>query len=225
MAKVLDQMGMIKSSSEISGNEKSSVVPRKADSEIGKKFLESSLSDAGVGRRYWDSDVKSCRCRDQMKRYLKNMQENVETGKGVLCYGPFGTGKSSVLVAIAKAYMWEFRERFYLDGFEISPTRGIGVQYVTANELAGAAFRKEHDLIRTCKNGDILVVDDFGRAYQTEFVHTQMFEILDRRYANQKITLIATNLTPEELQKAFPGLVERWKEACELFELGGKSMR
>ena len=50
-------------------------------------------------------------------------------------------------------------------------------------------------------NADILLLDDIGTENLTDWASSVMFEIINDRYINERITLYTSNLNPEELEK------------------------
>lgn len=196
--------------------------------EYDTEIEQEALRKAGIGEKYLYADIEKCRVKDKIRMWFDNFTYNYNTGKGVLLTGPVGTGKTSTLVLMAigiircKGYRFSGRgEDRQVAGASL---KGI---FTSSNAIFSAIFRKKYEFIDNCKKVGSLFIDDFGREYYHDFPFSEFEEIIEYRYANQKPTFVSTNLTRETLteNENFQRVVDRWRECCYVWQIGGDSMR
>lgn len=84
---------------------------------------------------------------------------------------------------------------------------GYAVKFMTTNDLLTQikstynreSEQSEVDLLNKIKHVEILILDDFGAEKTTEWVDQKLFEIVNDRYVEGKITIYTSNYTPNEL--------------------------
>lgn len=112
----------------------------------------------------------------------------------ILMRGKTGLGKTHLSLAIANEVI----------------RRGYGVVYVSAPNLL-SKLEKQHfsrssdeeslvDLLIDC---DLLIIDDLGTEFQTQFSAAQFYNIFNSRVLQHKPLIINTNLTLRELEKSY----------------------
>lgn len=80
---------------------------------------------------------------------------------------------------------------------------------------------RAHDALETWRRSPALVLDDIGKAHNTEIIQEALFELVDFRASNLLPTLFTTNTTGEELSRMFSGdrgepLLRRIREFSEI---------
>ncbi|OGO82807.1 MAG: hypothetical protein A2Y18_06020 [Clostridiales bacterium GWD2_32_19] len=116
----------------------------------------------------------------------------------LLFYGTPGTGKTYLCNCIAKDLL----------------DKGISVLYLPAFELfklfEDDRFSKNKEdaeertsYIDSVFNVDLLIIDDLGTEWHTTLSSAELFNCINTRFLNRKSTVISTNLTIENLQKAY----------------------
>lgn len=79
-------------------------------------------------------------------------------------------------------------------------------------------------------NNDVLMIDDLGHE-PTEvisygMVFTPIVDLLERRYARQKFTIISTNLNPDEIRPKYKNrLADRFNEWMHIVQFNNSSFR
>lgn len=107
---------------------------------------------------------------------------------GLIFLGKTGVGKTHLSLAIANEVL----------------KKGYGVIYGTAQGFLGA-IEKEHfgraegDTLALLSECDLLIIDDLGAEFATQFTVSAMYNLLNNRIMEGKTTIISTNLTPSEL--------------------------
>lgn len=121
--------------------------------------------------------------------------------KSLLMRGGTGLGKTHLSLAIAN---------------EVTK-RGFGVIYVSApmlmSKLSNMHFSRENDedeyfeMLTKC---DLLIIDDLGTEYSTQFSTAQFYNLCNSRMLLRKPLIINTNLSINELEKTYtPRFISR----------------
>ena len=112
----------------------------------------------------------------------------------ILMKGATGLGKTHLSLAIANEVI----------------RRGYGVIYVSAPALL-SKLEKEYfsrgtgdsNTIQMLTDCDLLIIDDLGTEFRTQFSVSQIYNLLNARMLAGKPFIINTNLTMPELEKAY----------------------
>ena len=130
---------------------------------------------------------------------------------GMILTGSCGNGKTTMLRAIRKAifYIMNVNSKIIPDYCNLARS----VPMISAKDII------ENILVRRANymEPDILMIDDLG-SEPTEVVHytrihTPLIDLLEARYARQKVTFISTNLSLTELGTKYKGrLADRFDE-------------
>jgi len=124
---------------------------------------------------------------------------------GLLFAGLCGNGKTTLALGLT----WVIS---YLTERELGYDRRLTVKCVTAKELcslcaASERFKSDRDRFRSIASEQMLLIDDMGEEAKevTVFgmVHTPVVDILSTRYARQLMTVITTNLTPQQIEAKY----------------------
>ena len=136
-----------------------------------------------------------------------------KTSKSIFMEGATGLGKTHLSLAIANEVI----------------KKGFGVVYVSAPTIA-QKLEKQHfsrdggyesleDLLTDC---DLLIIDDLGTEFKSQFTVAQFYNIFNARLLRHKPTIINSNLTMRELEKSYTQrFVSRiWGESTKLNFVG-----
>lgn len=121
---------------------------------IRKKLTVEDYHGMNLSRRFWDasySDIQEGNHKVVVEKYLRNLDENIQKGYGLMMYGPNGAGKTSVASVILK----ECRRRGYRCFF------GRAAELLDAFENK-IMFSEGVSVWHRCIEVDALVIDDFG---------------------------------------------------------------
>ena len=121
--------------------------------------------------------------------------------ESILFLGGTGLGKTHLSLAIAGEVI----------------NKGYGVIYGTAqnlfNEMSREHFsygEKSDALIDECLDCDLLIIDDLGTEFCTQFTLSAVYNIVNTRLLREKPTLISTNYSLAELEKIYsPRILSR----------------
>ena len=131
--------------------------------------------------------------------------------------GPVGTGKTSLAISILRKAI----EQGY-NGYLISMT-SLFDTLLTLSKGHSEHYLKFENRIR---NSPLLVLDDFGAEYASEWVQQKVASIIADRVERSKSTIITSNLSVEQIKKAYDSRVyDRLKGTSFLIAFKGKSQR
>ena len=123
------------------------------------------------------------------KRFAEQFESDMS---GMIFMGKTGVGKTHLSLAIANEVL----------------KKGYGVIYVTAQEFL-SKLEKEHfgkadgDTEQMLCECDLLIIDDLGAEFQTQFTVSAVYNLLNSRIMEGKPTIISTNLSPAELAQTY----------------------
>lgn len=151
------------------------------------------------------------------QRYAANFERSLATGHGLVLAGKPGTGKSHLACAILQ---------------HIMPAH-IGA-YVTVMDLirrlragwGGRTGDGEADVLDQLANLPLLVIDELGVQFNSDGERVHLHDVLDRRYREQKPTILLTNFEDAELIACIGERVyDRLTETATRIEFSWKSHR
>ena len=162
-----------------------------------KKHLrrQALFNAAGIGRRYVDAtlDTYQPRHNQELANALRLASDFTlmypSVAGGLLFWGPVGTGKTHLAVAI-------FRE--------LTLRKGVSCRFVDygnlLQDIKRSFSKKEGDaaLMLPLVEVELLVIDELGKGRGTEWEESVLDDLISRRYNAGKITLCTTNFEPRD---------------------------
>lgn len=119
-------------------------------------------------------------------KYVDNFPEMKKRGKGMLLYGPVGTGKTHAAACIANELINQGRPCLVTNFARIT------------NTLQGM-FDGKQRYLDDFNRLDLLVIDDLAAERDTSYMNEMIFNIIDSRYRSGKPLIVTSNLTQAEL--------------------------
>ena len=157
---------------------------------------------------------------DVMKRIFNYTQEYAynftEHSENILMTGGTGLGKTHLSLAIANEVLKKGCPVVY-DSI-INILRNIEKEH----------FSYEHSsaVIDSIMNAGLLIIDDLGTEYQTNFYSSTIYNILDSRINYNLPTIISTNLSYNEIKRRYePRVASRLLTKYRLLSFMGKDVR
>lgn len=187
---------------------------------IGKRFRDCSFENYEITRGNHDA-------LDACKRLTYTLEG------GVILSGPVGTGKTHLMVALAKAVGGEEPDAEAEEMIEVpsiseliaEADAGAGEWTPTLNADEMCVARRvefwpildlvdwlraeatippaERVVANRCRTCDLLILDDFGQERVTEFVFEELERIVDWRYREALPIAISTNMMPSQLAEKY----------------------
>lgn len=131
--------------------------------------------------------------RKRMTQILKSCTEFAlnfgKTGGNMVFLGGAGLGKTHLSLSIVNEVLAKGFEAVY------SPA-GILFDRLQKERFS---FGEGEDFLNTVLNADLLVIDDLGTEFMSQFVQSAFYNIVNTRILKGKSTILSTNLTPNEL--------------------------
>lgn len=137
-------------------------------------------------------------------RYVDNFPEMKKRGKGLLLYGPVGTGKTHAAACIANELIDQGRPCLVTNFARIT------------NTLQGM-FDGKQRYLDDFNRLDLLVIDDLAAERDTSYMNEMIFNIIDSRYRSGKPLIVTSNLTQAELTG--PASVDKKRIYSRLLEM------
>ena len=141
--------------------------------------------------------------RSQFKNNGGSSVNKLDISKGVLVFGGYGTGKTTICRVFAK--LWEHKQTSCIKVIQEHPKWS---KYETGNwyfDDLGAEMEPMYS-----KPGSLKAIS----------------ALLETRYFNRQKTIVTTNLTPEEIREQYgPRMEDRIHEQFNIFSLLGESYR
>lgn len=151
---------------------------------------------------YYDNNIKNSQgvgARENASvilRAAKNFVDTFDTSDAnLLFYGSSGLGKTFLSSAIATELI----------------SRGKDVLYISANSLFPAlenlhfnrGDEKSRYIASKALDSDLLILDDLGAEFITQFTVSELFRILNHRLLTGKKMVFSTNLTLSEIRSTY----------------------
>jgi DNA replication protein DnaC len=153
-----------------------------------------------------------------VKRFVRQIDENLDSGRGLWFYGSVGTGKTTLAMLVSRA--------------ALDAGRSVAI-YSLPRLLAEirATFESDSegsyvDFLDRLAAVDLLHVDDVGAERTSDWVLEQLYAIVNARYEDERAVIITTNLERDELvDQIRERTVSRLEEMCTLVPLYGEDAR
>lgn len=161
-------------------------------------------------------DGKDPRTMRAMQAYVDNFGQLCKQGKGLLLYGPCGTGKTFAAACVVNALLDK--------GYPCLMTNFARL----SNTISGM-YEGKQEYLDSLNKYALLVIDDLGAERDTEYMNEMVFNIIDARYRANRPMIITSNLTGEDLknpkniseQRVFNRILEK----CHPIEVAGSDRR
>lgn len=161
-------------------------------------------------------DRSNSQLSNAMRKYAENFPDFLKKGKGLLLYGPVGTGKSFFAACIAN--------RIIDNGYTAKMTNFATL----TNDLQGMNEGR-NQYIEDLNRYSLLIIDDLGAERKSEYMQEMVFNIVDSRYRSGLPMIITTNLSGEEIKKpeniGYARIYDRLMGCCLPQEITGPSRR
>ena len=159
---------------------------RKENAEIPLEYLNAKTKDFDWSLYAGHAIEKEKR---MLNKYLVNYGKMAEQGMGLYIYSKVkGSGKTMLSCCLLN----ELANRY---GCNIKFVNVLDLLEITKRSYSGD--REAYDRIR---NATVLCLDDIGAQMQKEWVETVLYQLINERYTERKVTLYTSNVTPDKLQ-------------------------
>jgi DNA replication protein DnaC len=153
-----------------------------------------------------------------VKRFVRDIDTNLDGGRGLWFYGTVGTGKTTLAMLVSRA--------------ALDARRSVAI-YSLPRLLAEirATFEADSegsyvDFLDRLTAVDLLHIDDVGAERTSDWVLEQLYAIVNARYEDERSVMITTNLERDQLvEQIKERTVSRLEEMCTLVPLYGEDAR
>lgn len=163
-------------------------------------------------------------------RYRRGLELKGMVKSGLMFYGPVGTGKSGLSVAILQAWKEAKQSVLWITwGHLVSRIQDTYGRDYDPRVRDDSLTRKK--LLEAAQNIQLLILDDFGdveRRSTTDDRRDIAYSIIDYRHGRNLPTVITTNLAPcpndavADIENYWgPRIARRLRELCHLVGIGG----
>jgi DNA replication protein DnaC len=153
----------------------------------------------------------------ELRRFVREIGPNLDSGRGLWLTGGFGTGKTALAMIVSRAAIDAGRSvAIYscprlLAMLRESIDNGVGGVVEFLDQLTAV---------------DLLHIDDLGAEHRTEWVLEQLYSIVNARYQDERSTMVTSNLSRDELAEQLgERIVSRLEGSCELLPFYGTDAR
>jgi len=165
-------------------------------------------------------------------------------GKWLYIYGENGRGKTYAACQVAKAYLVHNTKRDVvptLKGNKKGPMKcRVSFHFTEAQSLLSDITSSwsrwdmnESEVMARWVGVDLLILDDLGKGVPSEWAAEKLFEIVNKRWSNNKLTIITSQYGITELSERYrkaggetlSAMISRLKGECEEIPLMGKDRR
>ncbi|HEY2536174.1 MAG TPA: AFG1/ZapE family ATPase [Solirubrobacteraceae bacterium] len=152
-----------------------------------------------------------------VRRYVRDIETNLDSGRGLWLQGDVGTGKTTLAMLVSKAALDAGRSVAIY-----SLPRLLNLLRESMDSDTGML-----DFMDRLTAVDLLHLDDLGAENQTDWVLEQLYSIVNSRYEAERTIVATTNLMPDELSDRLGArTVSRLVEICgDLIPLYGQDKR
>jgi DNA replication protein DnaC len=152
-----------------------------------------------------------------IRRYVRDIGKNLDSGRGLWIQGDVGTGKTTLAMLVSKAALDAGRSVAIY-----SLPRLLNLLRESMDSEQGKL-----DFLDRLTAVDLLHIDDLGAENRTDWVLEQLYSIVNARYESERAIVATTNLMPDELSERLGArTVSRLVEICgDLIPLFGEDKR
>ncbi|HAJ78550.1 MAG TPA: hypothetical protein DCO75_02160 [Fibrobacteres bacterium] len=196
---------------------------KKCIKKMAKEQTESNeklLSSCHVPEKLIEKSIKAFSV-NQLNKNAFDAACNIIQGKskkGLILYGPTGTGKTHLLAAILNNIILKGGSGLYCVLPELM------------DNIRSSLKINAEDVRKAIYGCNILLLDDIGTESATDFVTEELYKIVNSRYLYNKMIIGTTNLNESELINHYSGITgkrifSRLKEMCDFIEVNGLDHR
>lgn len=132
---------------------------------------------------------------DTCRAYAENFPEAKAAGRCLMLLGHVGNGKTHLAAAIASLVVEQHR-------CNVLYTTVSRVCQQVKSSYGKEATQSEREALEIFRAPELLILDEVGASYGTDFERMVMFEVVNARYEEMKPTIVISNLFAQGLANA-----------------------
>ena len=185
------------------------ILQEKQEEEILQKEKEAALereqlkwkakiNGAAIPERFKDRTLDSYIARTPgqkkalafSKEYAENFDQVMKEGRSAIFVGKPGTGKTHLAIGIALEIIKQQRSPVFVTVQRL--IRRVKDSWHTKNET-------ESEVVDVFASPDLLILDEVGVQFGSEFEKQMLFDVLNERYEKLKPSILLSNIPREQL--------------------------
>ena len=185
------------------------ILQEKQEEEILQKQKEAALereqlkwkakiNGAAIPERFKDRTLDSYIARTPgqkkalafSKEYAENFDQVMKAGRSAIFVGKPGTGKTHLAIGIALEIIKQQRSPVFVTVQRL--IRRVKDSWHTKNET-------ESEVVDVFASPDLLILDEVGVQFGSEFEKQMLFDVLNERYEKLKPSILLSNIPREQL--------------------------
>lgn len=185
------------------------ILQEKQEAEILQKEKEAALereqlkwkakiNGAAIPERFKDRTLDSYIARTTgqkkalafSKEYAENFDQVMKEGRSAIFVGKPGTGKTHLAIGIALEIIKQQRSPVFVTVQRL--IRRVKDSWHTKNET-------ESEVVDVFASPDLLILDEVGVQFGSEFEKQMLFDVLNERYEKLKPSILLSNIPREQL--------------------------
>ena len=170
---------------------KDKIISIKKDCGIGKLYHNKTFSNFKVTNK--DLEKALSKVKNYALSYVRDYKERKDI-KSLLISGNVGTGKTHLVAGVID-YLARLLKR---QGVKIVFTTAINLIRLIKFSINSMDFE---ETIESFQYPSLLIIDDMGSEYGSDFAKEILFSIIDYRYSEMLPTIITTNLNLSTLRE------------------------
>lgn len=124
------------------------------------------------------------------KEYAENFDQVMKAGRSAIFVGKPGTGKTHLAIGIALEIIKQQRSPVFVTVQRL--IRRVKDSWHTKNET-------ESEVVDVFASPDLLILDEVGVQFGSEFEKQMLFDVLNERYEKLKPSILLSNIPREQL--------------------------
>lgn len=155
----------------------------------------------------------------EVRRYVEQLDERLDEGRGLWLFGDTGTGKTTLAMLVSKAALEAGRSVAIYS----LPKLLARIRRTYDSEPGGDSYLAFFERLTSV---DLLHIDDLGAEKRSDWVLEQLYALINERYESQRSVVVTTNLPEDELEQQIGArTVSRLSEICDGVPLFGDDRR
>lgn len=147
--------------------------------------------------------VQQEKMREVFEYCIKYANEFSKNSRNVIMIGATGLGKTHLSLAIAKVVIDKGYDVIYASSPNIIST-------IEQEKFGKISVEESKDTLGTLLDCDLLILDDLGTEFQTQFTSSTVYNIINTRIIKGIPTIINTNLEYKDLENVYsPRILSR----------------
>jgi DNA replication protein DnaC len=155
----------------------------------------------------------------QVRRFTRDLDDELDSGRGLWFFGPHGTGKTTLAMIVSKAALDLGRTVAIY-----SLPRLLAEIRTTFDDDSASSYTELIDRLTVV---DLLHIDDVGAEKTSPWVLEQLYAIVNARYEDERSVMVTTNLieSDELAEQVGRRTVSRLEEMCTILPVVGEDLR